>query len=60
MSVNFWNPTSRIAISARIAETQRRTQSRDELIVLGEHDFADVPITRAEARAEALKWFWQH
>jgi hypothetical protein len=60
MSITFINPTSRIAIAGRIAERQHQTPSRDELILLGERDFTEVPFTRAEAKAEALKWLWQH
>ena len=60
MSITFTNPTSRIAIAARIAERQHSTPSHAKLMSFGERDFSDAPFTKDEARAEALKWVWQH
>jgi hypothetical protein len=60
MPNKFDNPTGRVAIAERIAERQRRTSDCSDLIMLGERDTPDSPFTKAEARAEALKWFWQH
>jgi len=54
------NPNSWSAIAARVAEMQHSTSSDNEPILFGKHDFADKPFTQAEARAEVLKWFWQH
>jgi hypothetical protein len=67
MSNTLMNPTSWIAIAERIGERQRRMTSSNELmissnelIMLGEREFPDAPFTKAEARAEVLKWVWQH
>jgi hypothetical protein len=67
MSNTLMNPTSWIAIAERMAERQRRTTSSNELmtssnelIMLGEREFSDAPLTKAEVRAEVLKWVWQH
>ena len=50
---NFVNRTSRVAISARVAECQRR--SWDEWIPGDYH----LPFGRTQARTEAAKWLWQ-
>jgi hypothetical protein len=62
MSITFThsNPNSWSAIAARVAERQHSISVDNEPIFLGNHDFADTPFTQAEARAEVLKWFWQH
>ena len=60
MSNTLMNPTSWIAIAERMAERQRRTTSSNELVMLGEREFSDAPLTKAEVRAEVLKWVWQH
>jgi hypothetical protein len=62
MSITFTNPNpnSWSAIAARVAERQHIVPSDNEPIFFGQHDFANVPFTQAEARAEVLKWFWQH
>ena len=51
---------TRHAIAERIAERQRRANRHNELVSLCGRDFADEPFTQADAKAEALKWFWQH
>ena len=53
------NPTSRIAIAARVAEWRRRMRSRNELTTFVDQQFGDLPFARTEARAEIAKWFWQ-
>jgi hypothetical protein len=60
MPTKFLNPTGRAAIAERIAERQRRSNDCGDLIMLGERDLPDAPFSKAEARTEALKWFWQH
>ena len=60
MPNKFINPTGRTAIAERIAERQRRAGNQSDLILLSERDSPDAPFSKAEARAEALKWFWQH
>jgi hypothetical protein len=44
----FTNPTSRVAIDARIAERRR-----------GNDDDYYPPTAKAKARAELVKWLWQ-
>jgi uncharacterized protein YjiS (DUF1127 family) len=56
---SFQNPTSRSAITARVAEWRRRTRSRFEPTSFRDHEFGDLPYDRAEIRAETAKWFWQ-
>lgn len=51
---------TRHAIAERIAERQRRANRHNELVSLCGRDFADEPFNHADAKAEALKWFWQH
>jgi hypothetical protein len=62
MSITFTNtnPNSWSAIAARVAERQHSISIDNEPILFGKHDSADAPFTQAEARAEVLKWFWQH
>jgi hypothetical protein len=60
MNIAFANPTGRTAIAERIAERQRRANRHDELVSLCGRYLADEPFTQAEAKAETLKWFWQH
>ena len=62
MSITFThsNPNSWSAIAARVAERQHSISIDNEPILLSKHEFADTPFTQAEARAEVLKWFWQH
>jgi hypothetical protein len=60
MTNTFTNPnsTSWSAIARRMVERGHITPSHNEPTC--ERDFADEPRTRDEARAEALKWVWQH
>jgi uncharacterized protein YjiS (DUF1127 family) len=48
----FPAPASRIVIAARVAEWRR--SGRNELTKLNHEPFG-----RADARAEAARWFWQ-
>ena len=50
---------SRVVISARIAEWRRRSRGRSELAMLTDHEVSDLPFSKADARAQAAKWFWQ-
>lgn len=60
MPNSFSNPASRVAIAERIAERQRRTECGGNLDQLDERYSPDEPISKADARTQALKWFWQH
>ena len=62
MSVAFTHPThaSWSAIARRIVERGHITSSNSEPISPGERDFAEETPTKDEAKAEALKWNWQH
>jgi hypothetical protein len=55
MSADFVNWTSRVAISARIADCQRQSRSCEDWLPGDYHP----PLGRDEARAEAAKWIWQ-
>jgi hypothetical protein len=54
------NPASWSAIARRIVERRHITPAHSEPKLLGERDFTDEPFTVDKARAEALKWNWQH
>jgi hypothetical protein len=62
MSITFTNSNSNScsAIAARVAERRHSVPSYHETIVSRRHDLGDEPLTQAEARAEVLRWFWQH
>jgi hypothetical protein len=62
MTTTFTNPKPAgwSVIAARVAERQHTAPGDNNLTLLAERDFADVSFTRDEARAEALKWVWQH
>lgn len=60
MSATFTKPTSRVAISTRIADRQHNAASHTELISFDEREDADVPFTKDEARVETFKWLWLH
>jgi uncharacterized protein YjiS (DUF1127 family) len=47
------------ALLRRIAEWQRRSAERRELMMLTDRDLRDIRITRSEANAEANKPFWE-
>ena len=51
----FLNWTSRAAIAGRIAEC-RRPQNWNGFAIPGDYH---LPFGKAEARAEAARWFWQ-
>jgi hypothetical protein len=55
MSITFIDPTSRVAIAARVAES-RRPHEWNELTMLGDYN---LPFGKTEARAEAAKWLCQ-
>jgi len=55
MSDNFINQTSRVAISARVAE-HHRPENWTELTTRGDYH---QPFGKAEARTEAAKWLCQ-
>jgi len=55
MSADFVNWTSRVAISARVADCERQSRGSNNW-PLGDYH---LPFGRAEARAEAAKWIWQ-
>jgi len=60
MSATFFlNPTSRIAIARRIAEWRQHFHSLGGLTIFSDHRPVDLPLTRAEVRAEVAKWYWQ-
>jgi uncharacterized protein YjiS (DUF1127 family) len=42
-----------------ISEWWRRIRERNELGKLGHRDLADFMCSKADARAETSKWFWQ-
>jgi uncharacterized protein YjiS (DUF1127 family) len=50
---------SRVVISARIAEWRRWSRGRGDLAMLTDHEVSDLPFSKADARAEVAKWFWQ-
>jgi hypothetical protein len=54
------NPASWSAIARRVVDMSHITPSQNEPILLSERETADSPLTKAEASAEVLKWFWQH
>jgi hypothetical protein len=56
MSGDFINWTSRVAIAGRIAKWRRQPQGWNETKISGD-EFQ--PFGKAEARAQAAKWFWQ-
>lgn len=58
MSVPFINRAGWQAIFRRVVEWRRRVRTRNELMVLRDHD-PDLPFSRAEARLEVQKWSWQ-
>jgi len=55
MSADFVNRTSRVAISARVADIERQSRGWDDWLPGNYH----LPFSRTEARAEAAKWIWQ-
>jgi hypothetical protein len=55
MSADFVNWTSRVAISARVADCERQSRGWDDWLPGDYH----LPFGRVEARAEAAKWIWQ-
>jgi len=55
MSADFVNRTSRVAISARVADWQRQSRICEDWLPGDYHP----PFGREEARAEAAKWIWQ-
>ncbi len=55
MSDPFTNWTSRVAIAARVAELRRQSQGNETMTVPDYH----LPFGKAEARAEAARWYWQ-
>ena len=60
MSTTFFlNPTSRFAIAGRIAEWRRHFHGLGGLMIFSDHRSSDMPLTRAEVRAEVAKWYWQ-
>jgi uncharacterized protein YjiS (DUF1127 family) len=60
MSATFFlNPTSRIAIARRVAEWRRHFHSLSGLMNFSDHRSVDIPLTKAEVRAEVAKWYWQ-
>ena len=62
MAIKFTNPTPAgwSTIARRIVERGHITPADHEPKMLGERDFTDKPFTIDDARAEALKWNWQH
>jgi uncharacterized protein YjiS (DUF1127 family) len=50
-------PTSQILAAAHIAEGRCRFRDVNELF--SDRRIGDLPISKAEARAEIAKWFWQ-
>lgn len=44
---------------ARLREWRRRVRSRNELLTLTARDLHEIGWTRAEAKAEARKPFWE-
>ena len=58
MSILFINRAGWQAISRRAVEWRQRIGTRNELMMLSEHD-PDLPFSRAEARLEVQKWCWQ-
>jgi uncharacterized protein YjiS (DUF1127 family) len=42
-----------------ISEWWRRIRERSELSKLSDRDLADFMCNKADARAEASKWFWE-
>ena len=55
--LTFTNQTSRVAISARIAE-RRRADNGNELATRG-NDAYDLPTAKAKLQAELLKWLFR-
>ena len=55
MTQTFKNPNS-----TSWSAIARRTVERSHVTPIHERDFADEPLTKDEARAEALKYVWQH
>ncbi len=53
------NPTSRVVIAGRIAELRRRMDGHNDVMMLSDRELCDLPFSRARARAEVAKWFWQ-
>lgn len=43
----------------RIAAWRARSRQRAHLAVMDAHMLRDIGLSRAEARREARKWFWQ-
>jgi hypothetical protein len=55
MTQAFKNPNS-----TSWSAIARRTVERSHVTSVQEREFADEPLTRDEARVEALKYVWQH
>lgn len=56
MSNTFTDWTSRVAITARVAEERRRPESWNELTALEDYD---LPLDKAEYQIRPAKWPWQ-
>jgi uncharacterized protein YjiS (DUF1127 family) len=46
-------------LTGRVSQWRHRMRSRQELMMLGDVDLADLSLSRSDARVEANKWFWQ-
>jgi len=51
--------TTRNAFRQCISEWWRRIRERNELSKLSDRNLADFICSKADARAETSKWFWQ-
>jgi uncharacterized protein YjiS (DUF1127 family) len=51
--------SARKAFLGRIAEWQKRSSGRRQLMTLSDRDLHDIGISRTQARAEASKPFWE-
>jgi hypothetical protein len=55
MPYTFANWTSRVAIAGRVAELRRQSQGNETMTLADYH----LPLGKAEARAEAARWYCQ-
>lgn len=56
----FVSPMSRLAIARRIAQWRSHFCGLGGPMLFGDHRSVDLPLTKAEVRAEIARWFWQN
>jgi uncharacterized protein YjiS (DUF1127 family) len=60
-AVTFGSPRSSILheLKRHVAQLRARARSRHELMMLSDHDLADMGLTRMDAEHEGDKPFWR-